>query len=375
LVSPATAGDQSDSIETDSIAAETFDNVEKARLSWFLLVSITAHTICLWQWNLAYLYWHSLGPFKIDLHGSASLQEGTIVSDIPVRAPGPARATFSQAPARATQGLSGKASSSGSEISASSESNTADGAEGIVSSAGGIALGTEGGFSTSPGKSSGGGSTSSGGGKTSALPGTSAATGGAKPSPMEKATPSIDTILPKRTHPIHGDVYFDVDTYVLEGVNITATNLCIDGEQLRTNEPIAITESVTDRSLCRVRTRGDEEREFCPPAATKTVIRYAGHLRAPLSYAHNVCLAYDKSNCRIINGGTDKEREICRPVHYEGVWAVGTIFDYRCQLSEVRTYHHPIEFTVRHLVDFETSDGKYRRKELRRVRHPIPQCR
>jgi hypothetical protein len=192
---------------------------------------------------------------------------------------------------------------------------------------------------------------------------------------MEKTTPSIDAILPKRTHPIHGDVYFDVDTYVLEGVNITATNLCIDGEQLRTNEPIAITELVTDRSLCRVRIRGDDEREFCPPAATKTVVRYDGHLRAPLSYAHNVCLEYDKSNCRITRGGTDNEREICRPVRYEGVWAVGTIFDYRCQLSEVRTYHHPVEFTVRHLVDFETSDGKYRRKELRRVRHPIPQCR
>ena len=347
----------------------------KARSSWFLLISITAHTICLWQWNLAYLYRHSLRPFKIDLLGSASLHEGTGASEITVRSLELSSSRLPRTAASATRVTPGKPASSGSETTSSSESNMADGAEGLVSSsAGGVALGTEGGFSTSPGESSGGGSTSTGGGKTSALPGTSAAAGGAQHSPKEKTTPSIDAILPKRTHPIHGDVYFDVDTYVLEGVNITATNLCIDGEQLRTNEPIAITESVTDRSLCRVKTRGDDEREFCPPAATKTVIRYAGHLRAPLSYAHNVCLAYDKSNCRIIRGGTDKEREICRPVRYEGVWAVGTIFDYRCQLSEVRTYHHPVEFTVRHLVDFETSDGKYRRKELRRVQHPIPQC-
>ena len=83
---------------------------------------------------------------------------------------------------------------------------------------------------------------------------------------------------------------------------------------------------------------------------------------------------YDSSNCRIVRRGTDNEREICRPVRYEGVWAMGTIFDYKCQESETRIYRHPLEYTVRHLVDMETSDGKYRRHELRRVRHPIPQC-
>lgn len=181
-------------------------------------------------------------------------------------------------------------------------------------------------------------------------------------------------MLPKRTHPTHGDVYYDVDSYILEGVHVLATNLCIDGGQLRTIETITITEWVTDRSLCRVITRGDEEREICPPAATKAVLRYAGHLRSPLSYSHNVCLVYDNSNCRIIRAGTDKEKEVCRPVHYEGIWSIGTNFDYKCQTSEVRTYHHPIEFTVRHLVDYETGDGKYHRKELGRVRYPIPQC-
>jgi hypothetical protein len=165
-----------------------------------------------------------------------------------------------------------------------------------------------------------------------------------------------------------------VDSYILEGVHVRGTNLCIDGEHLRTNEPITIIDLVTDRTLCRITTRGDELKEICPPAATKSVIRYAGHLRTPLSYSQNVCLVYDNSNCRIIRGGTDKEREICRPVRYEGVWAMGTNFEYICQTSEVRIYNHPLEYTVRHLVDYETSDGKYHRKELRRVRHPIPQC-
>ena len=195
-----------------------------------------------------------------------------------------------------------------------------------------------------------------------------------KTSPIKKETPSIDTILPKVRHPNHGDVYYDVDSYILEGVHVRGTNLCIDGGQLRTYEPITISDWVTDRSLCRIITRGDQEKEICPPAATKSVIRYAGHLRTPLSHSQNVCLLYDNSNCRIFRGGTDKEREICRPVRYEGVWAIGTNFDYKCQTSEIRTYYHPIEYTVRHLVDIETSDGKYHRKELRRVRHPIPQC-
>jgi len=192
---------------------------------------------------------------------------------------------------------------------------------------------------------------------------------------MEKETPSIDAILPKVTHPFHGDVYYDVDFYVLEGVTVPAVNLCIDGEQLRTNDPVTITELVTDRSLCRVRTRGDEEKEFCLPTATKTVIRYAGHLRSPLSYSQNICLMYDHSNCRVIRSGTDQEREVCRPVRYEGVWAMGTNFDYKCQTSEIHTYRHPLEYTVRHLVDIETADGRYHRHELRRMRYPIPQCR
>lgn len=354
--------------------------MDTARFSWFLLGSITAHTICLWQWSLTPLFRPSFPPLKIDLLGSASLLEGTSASDIPVRDPEPPRTTFPQTRARVTYGPSGTAASSASETTSSSETSAADGtnlAGGIVSSpAGGIPLGTEGGYSTSPGVSSGAGSASTGGGKSSALPGTSSPPGGAKRSPMEKETPSIDTILPKLTHPFHGDVYFDVDSYILEGVRVLAVNLCIDGDQLRTNDPVTLTDSVTDRSLCRVRTRGDEEKEFCPPAATKTVVRYAGHLRTPLGHSQNICLVYDNSNCRILGAGTDKEREICRPpARYEGVWALGTNFDYRCQTSEVRTYRHPLEFTVRHLVDIETADGRYHRHELRRVRHAIPQCR
>ena len=337
--------------------------METTRFSWFLLVSITAHIICLWQLSLAPLH-RSVSPLKIDLLAGASLQEGTNASDIPARESG---AASPQTSAGAVRGSSGKAASSGS--------NSADGstsAEGIVSSpGGGVALGVGGGSTTSAGQSSGGGGPASSGGTASA---TGTPAGGMKTSPIKKETLSIDTILPKVRHPNHGDVYYDVDSYILEGVHVRGTNLCIDGAHLRTNEPITIIDLVTDRSLCRITQRGDELKEICPPAATKSVIRYAGHLRTPLSYSQNVCLVYDNSNCRIVRGGTDKEREICRPVPYEGIWAMGTNFEYICQTSEVRTYNHPLEYTVRHLVDYETSDGKYRRKELRRVQHPIPQC-
>ena len=341
--------------------------METARFSWFLLVSITAHTVCLWQLSLAPLSRRSISPLKIDLLAGASLQEGTNTSETPNRVSGPA---IPQTSAHAMGGPSGKA--------ASSESNSAGGTnsagEVASSPSGGIAVGGDGSSSPSSGRSSGGGLAAGGGAKTSAQPGTSSTTTEAKLPPIQKEIPSIDAILPKRAHPIHGDVYYDVDSYILEGVHVRGTNLCIDGEQLRTREPITIADWVTDRSLCRNITRGDEQKEICPPAATKSVIRYAGHLRTPLSHSHNVCLLYDNSNCRIFRGGTDKEREICRPVRYEGVWAMGTIFDYRCQTSEIRTYHHPVEYTVRHLVDIETGDGKYHRKELRKVQHPIPQC-
>jgi hypothetical protein len=350
-----------------------FGNRETARFLCFLLFSITAHTVVLWQLSVALLHRNLLTPLKIDLMTSASLQDGTSALDTPARASAPA---FPQAPARAMDGLSGKAASSGSQTSAPLESNSADGATsagGVVSSPSGEIAG-EGSSSPSAGKSSGGGPASRGAATGSGLPGTPSTTAGVKTQPIQKETPSIDTILPKVRHVIHGDVYYDVDSYILEGLPVQGTNLCIEGAQLRTNDPITITDLVTDRSLCRIRMRGDELKEICPPAATKSVIRFAGHLRTPLSHSQNVCLVYDNSNCRIIRRGTDKEREICRPVRYEGVWAMGTNFEYLCQTSEVRTYDHPLEYTVRHLVDYETSDGKYRRKELRRVRHPIPQC-
>ena len=341
--------------------------METARFSWFLLVSITAHIVFLWQLSLAPLSRHLVSPFKIDLLASASLQEGTSASDTPDRTSGPA---LPQTSSRVMRGPSGNAASSGS----SSADGTTSAGDVVSSPGGGIAVGGDGSSSTSAGRSSGGGAASGGGAKSSGLPGTSSNTAGAKLSPFPKETPAIDTILPKVRHPNHGDVYYDVDSYILEGIHVRGTNLCIDGGQLRTREPITITDWVTDRSLCRITIRGDEQKEICPPAATKSVIRYAGHLRTPLSHSQNVCLVYDHSNCRIIRGGTDKEREICRPVPYEGVWAMGTIFDYRCQTSEIRTYHHPVEYTVRHLVDIETSDGRYHRKELRRMQHPIPQC-
>jgi hypothetical protein len=348
----------------------------QARFEWFLLVSIAAHIIYLWQFNLAFIQRLSFRPINVDLAGSASLQDETDLADKTAQVPGPPRAALRQSPARAIGATAGKAASSASDTGAHSDANAVDspGSPGsiVTSPTGGIGVGAPGGASSAPGTSlGGGGPAGTGSAKSSALPGSSAAGAGA---PLAKPKPTVDEILPKRRHIFHGDVYYDVDSYVLEGVRISAIDLCLDGDHLRTNDPITLTESITDRSLCRIKTRADNEIEYCPPAATKSVIRYAGHLRTPISYSVNVCLVYDNSNCRIIRAGTEKEREVCRPVKYEGLWDRTTNFDYKCQSSETRIYHHSIEYTVRHLVDRETADGRYRRQELQRVRYPIPKC-
>ncbi len=157
-----------------------------ARLSWFLLVSITAHTIFLWQWNLAYLYRHSLRPFKIDLLGSASLQEGASESDTKVRDSGPARPKASQSTTSLTRGPSGRTASA-TASSAESESVGAAGLpDGILSSpTGGLGVGLEGGSSTSAGGTTGGGQASTGGATTSAAPGSTSAATGKKPTSIQ----------------------------------------------------------------------------------------------------------------------------------------------------------------------------------------------
>jgi hypothetical protein len=159
-------------------------------------------------------------------------------------------------------------------------------------------------------------------------------------------------------------------------MNIPGTELCLAGDQLRTKGEITITQLETDRSKCRVRTRGDEEKEFCPPEARREVVAFHGVLSSPVNYHVNKCLAYDTSNCRIIRAGTDREREFCKVnFKYEGVWESGTKFEHKCTKSEIVTHSHPLVFNIRYMIEVGTNDDdRIRSREVYRVKQSIPAC-
>ena len=157
-------------------------------------------------------------------------------------------------------------------------------------------------------------------------------------------------------------------------MNIPGTDVCITGDQLRTKRPVTITQLKTDHSKCRIRKRGDEETEFCPPEARSEVVALQGYLAAPVSYSVQTCREYDTSHCRVYKRGQDREREYCKvDFKYEGVWAADTIFQYKCINSESVTYRHPVEYNIRYMVDVARNDRIISR-EVHRVTQSIPQC-
>ena len=166
----------------------------------------------------------------------------------------------------------------------------------------------------------------------------------------------------------------EVDHYVLEGMNIPGTDLCIAGDQMRTKGPMTLTQVNTDYSKCRIRTRGDREWEICPPEARSEVVVFKGHLTSPLSYSVNTCREYDKSHCRVRGLGTDREREYCKVDYkYQGVWAADTILEYKCTNSETVTYRHSLAYNIRYMVEIPRNDRIVSR-EVHRVTQSIPQC-
>ncbi len=271
---------------------------------------------------------------------------------------------------------SGNESRSSGESQPGGESEDMSVAESETSSTGvGISSGSGGGKSGAGGTSSTGKSSATGG--TSGRPGGPPGTGG-KTVAEGIATPSASTVIPEppeHRYRVYGSYFAEVDHYVIEGMNIPATDLCVAGDQLSTLGPITITQVKTDRSKCWVRTRGDEEREFCPPSARSQIVAFKGHLVTPVSYSVNTCREYDTSHCRIRGAGTDREREVCKRLNfkYEGVWASDTMFDYKCTKSEVVTHRHPLQYNIRYLVDVHRGDST-RSKEIHRVTQSIPQC-
>lgn len=169
-----------------------------------------------------------------------------------------------------------------------------------------------------------------------------------------------------------------IDTYSLQAGNIRrnipGTDVCIDGDQLRTKEPLSITQIVTDNSKCYMIDRGDRERRFCPSDSRSEVMLYEGHLSSPVTSSVNICREYDDSNCKIYQRESS-ERKICsrHDFEYKGVWATGTLFKYKCVKWNTTIHRQPLQYTIRYLIPFEYAE-RTKLREVYRVTKALEQC-
>jgi hypothetical protein len=342
-----------------------------------LLISTTIHTLFLWHWSLTLgrespapaiftTQLHARSPLPSDGKPSAPENEGRMRS-LPQqqqKLSPPRDKTDQSNPSAAT----GERSSSATGVTAPQANGEGSASTGIGGPApgGGAGTGTGGKFSGQQGN----------GPSTPGKPGAGGKDGSTGTAPSTASTPIPEPPPHLYRYRFSASYFVKVDHYVLEGMNIPGTELCIAGDQLRTRGAITITQLMTDRSKCRVRTRGDEEKEICPPEAKSEVVAFQGILSSPINYRVNTCLEYDKSHCRVIRRGTDQEREYCKVnFKYEGVWAEGTIVDYKCTKSEIVTYSHPLEYNIRYMVEIaRNDDDRIRSREVYRVKQSIPQC-
>ncbi len=181
--------------------------------------------------------------------------------------------------------------------------------------------------------------------------------------------------------PEGGAIYPEVDKYVLYGadkrtpINVLGTEVCIEGEFLRSKEAATIAEIKTDYSRCRYLDFGDEAVSVkCPPEARTKIIHHNSYLSSPLVYSVSNCREYDTSNCYLTTDH-ETEREMCRiDFEYEGLWAEGTKFFYRCSKSESRSYRQPLEYNVRWFMEVYIEERGLRRREVLRETRAVPKC-
>jgi hypothetical protein len=181
--------------------------------------------------------------------------------------------------------------------------------------------------------------------------------------------------------PDAGAIYPEVDKYVLYGadkrtpINVLGTDVCIEGEFLRSKEAATIAEIKTDYSKCRYLDFGDESVSVkCPPEAQTKIIHYNSYLSSPLVYSIRTCLEYDTSNCYLTTD-QETEREMCRiDFEYEGLWSEGTKFFYRCSKSESRTYRQLLEYNVRWFMEVFIEERGLRRRDVFRETRAVPGC-
>jgi hypothetical protein len=178
-----------------------------------------------------------------------------------------------------------------------------------------------------------------------------------------------------------GAIYPEVDKYVLYGadkrtpINIVGTDVCIEGEFLRSKEATTISEIKTDYSKCKYLDFGDESVSVrCPPDAQTKTIHHNSYLSSPLVYSVRACLEYDTSNCYLTTD-QETEREMCRiDFEYEGIWAEGTKFFYRCAKSETRTYLQPLQYSVRWFMEVYIEERGIRPREILRETRAVSRC-
>jgi hypothetical protein len=178
-----------------------------------------------------------------------------------------------------------------------------------------------------------------------------------------------------------GAIYPEVDKYVLYGadkrtaINVLGTEVCTEGEFLRSKEAATIAEIKTDYSQCRYRDFGDESVSVkCPPEAQTKIIHHNSYLSTPLVYSVRTCLEYDTSNCYLTTD-QETEREMCRiDFEYEGLWTEGTKFFYRCSKSESRSYRQPLEYNIRWFMEVYIEERGLRRREVLRETRAVPRC-
>jgi hypothetical protein len=179
-----------------------------------------------------------------------------------------------------------------------------------------------------------------------------------------------------------GPVYPDIDVYVLYGVDprygvsVPGTDVCLEGDQLRSKQRFEVTETRTDFTKCRPRNSGGEpEGVFCPPEAEAKIVHSNHYLASPVAFTVNTCLEYDKSHCYMRDLG-ETELEVCRlGFAYEGIWAEGTIFQYKCSKSARRTYRHSLQFTIRWKMDmYDLESPRVRTREVYKETRIVPRC-
>jgi hypothetical protein len=190
---------------------------------------------------------------------------------------------------------------------------------------------------------------------------------------------TIPESVRRSASPFGEELYVEVDMYTLYnsnievGIKIPGNEICLEGDQLRTIQPVTFQQTKTDLSKCRSRTRGDNERWICPPEAHR-VISTSMFLSSPITFNINRCLVYDKSSCRW-RERADESIEVCRAkADYQGVWAPGTQFHYPCAKSEIQVFTLSPEYGVRFMQDIEIRERHPKPKLVHRETRPIRAC-